>query len=76
VFAFSGIYAIILPFPLQFLVGLIILQRIEGPEVISPWSGIRLDLSWWKWGQPKRKSDWDPIPEANDVSIDEEWLNE
>jgi len=40
---------IVYPIPLQFIAGLIILRRIEGPEVISPWSGVRLDFSWWKW---------------------------
>ena len=65
--------SIIFPFPLQFFAGILIMQKIEGPEVISPWSGMRLDLSWWKYGQPKKKCDWDPIPE---VQSDEEWLKE
>ena len=75
-FAFSGIYVIILPFPLQFLVGLIILQRIEGPEVISPWSGMRLDLSWWKRGHPKKKSDWDPLAMERNETSEDDWLGE
>lgn len=58
-----GNFVILYPIPLQFLIGLIILHRIEGPEAISPWSGMRLDLSWWKWRQPKRKDDWDPFAE-------------
>jgi len=58
-----GQFMVIYPIPIQFIVGLIILWRIEGPEVISPWSGMRLDLSWWKRDQPKRKSDWDPFEE-------------
>jgi hypothetical protein len=56
-----GSFVILYPIPLQFLIGTIIMWRIEGPEVISPWSGMRLDLSWWKWGRSKRKADWDPF---------------
>ncbi|MFW9787944.1 MAG: hypothetical protein ACFFE2_05250 [Candidatus Thorarchaeota archaeon] len=56
-------YHIIYPIPIQFILGLIILWRIEGPEVISPWSGMRLDLSWWKWRRSKPKDDWDPFAE-------------
>ena len=54
-----GSFVILYPIPLQFAIGLIILHRIEGPEVISPWSGMRLDLSWWKTGirsKRRRKS--------------------
>ncbi|MFX1481575.1 MAG: hypothetical protein ACFFCP_00150 [Promethearchaeota archaeon] len=57
----SGYLVIIYPVPIQYVIGLVLLHRIEGPEVISPWSGLRLDLSWWKWRQSKRKSDWDPF---------------
>jgi hypothetical protein len=56
-----GSFVILYPIPLQFLIGLVIMHRIEGPEVISPWSGMRLDLSWWKWRGAKRKDDWDPF---------------
>lgn len=56
-----GNYLVLYPIPLQFIIGVIIMNRIEGPEVISPWSGLRFDLSWWKWGRPKRMSDWDPF---------------
>ncbi len=69
-------YIVILPFPLQLIAGLVILHRIDGPEVISPWSGMRLDLSWWKFGQPKKKSDWDPIPHETSESSDDDWLKE
>jgi len=62
-----GSFVILYPIPLQFLIGLILLHRIEGPEVISPWSGMRLDLSWWKWRRPKRKDDWDPFAEEKKV---------
>jgi len=63
---FSGMlggFELIYPIPIQFILGLIILWRIEGPEVISPWSGMRLDLSWWKRRKEKRKNDWDPFEE-------------
>jgi hypothetical protein len=68
----SGGVIIIYPFPLQFIVGLAILWRIEGPEVISPWSGMRLDLSWWKWRRPKRRGDWDPFEREKDMVEQEE----
>ena len=76
VFALTYVYVIIPPFPLQFFVGLVILHRIDGPEAISPWSGMRLDLSWWKWGQRKKKSDWDPIPTEKSESSEDDWLKE
>ncbi len=71
-----GTFIIIYPIPLQFIAGLIILWRIEGPEVISPWSGIRLDLSWWKWRRPKHKDDWDPFEEEKKASEKEDWLKD
>ncbi|MGD9395069.1 MAG: hypothetical protein PVJ05_01440 [Candidatus Thorarchaeota archaeon] len=71
-----GSFIIIYPLPLQFIIGLIILHRIEGPEVISPWSGMRLDLSWWKWRQSKRKDDWDPFEEEKKATKHEDWLEE
>jgi hypothetical protein len=67
-----GSFVILYPIPLQFAIGLIILHRIEGPEVISPWSGMRLDLSWWKRLRPKRKDDWDPFEEEKKVQEKEE----
>jgi hypothetical protein len=39
---------IIIPIPIQFLIGLYILHRFEGPEVVSPWSGQFINWSWWK----------------------------
>jgi len=62
-----GEFVIVYPIPIQFIVGLIIMWRIDGPEVISPWSGARLDLSWWKWRQPKRKDDWDPFEDEKKI---------
>ena len=69
-----GEFVIVYPIPIQFIVGLIIMWRIEGPEVISPWSGMRLDLSWWKWRQPKRKDDWDPFEDEKIALEKEDWL--
>ena len=71
-----GYIVVVYPIPIQFLIGLVIINRIEGPEVISPWSGMRLDLSWWKWGRSKKKSDWDPIPDDTSRSTEEEGLEE
>ncbi|TET10718.1 MAG: hypothetical protein E3J86_04985 [Candidatus Thorarchaeota archaeon] len=70
-----GSFLVIYPIPIQFIVGLIILWRIEVPEVISPWSGMRLDLSWWKWERPKRKSDWDPFKEEKKALENEDSVN-
>jgi hypothetical protein len=43
----SGEYLYVGPVPIQFIAGLIILYKLEGPEVISPWSGQFIDWSWW-----------------------------
>ncbi|MFW9811538.1 MAG: hypothetical protein ACFFF9_03715, partial [Candidatus Thorarchaeota archaeon] len=75
-FRLTHVLVIIFPFPLQFLAGLAILRKIEGPEVISPWSGMRLDLSWWKWGHPTKKSDWDPLSATKKSQGSEDWLEE
>jgi hypothetical protein len=72
----TGLSLVIYPLPVQFVSGLILLWKFDGPEVISPWSGMRLDLSWWKWQRPNRKSDWDPIPDDARVPSDEDWLKE
>jgi hypothetical protein len=74
--ALSRLYVVIFPLPIQFLAGLLILRRIDGPEVISPWSGMRLDLSWWKFGQPQKKSDWDPLGTDKKDQETEDWLEE
>ncbi|NHI89495.1 MAG: hypothetical protein EAX87_08230 [Candidatus Thorarchaeota archaeon] len=63
---------IVYPIPLQFIAGLIILRRIEGPEIISPWSGMRLDLSWWKWRQGKPRNDWDPFEKEKKMVFQED----
>jgi hypothetical protein len=75
---FTGLFGppvILFPIPMQFIAGLVILWRIEGPEVISPWSGLRLDLSWWKWRRGKPKDDWDPF-EKERKSLENEDLVE
>jgi hypothetical protein len=74
--AMTGTILFLYPIPIQFIVGLIIMWRIEGPEVISPWSGMRLDLSWWKWGRPKRRDDWDPFENEKKTAEKEDWLEE
>jgi len=73
--AMSGTFMLVYPIPIQFIVGLIMLWRIEGPDMISPWSGMRLDLSWWKRGGEKRKRDWDPFEEEKKARK-ENWLEE
>lgn len=70
-----GGFLVIYPFPAQFIAGLILLWKFEGPEVISPWSGMRLDLSWWKWRQPKKRNDWDPFDAEKKASETEDWLD-
>lgn len=63
----SSLAMVIYPLPIQFIIGLCILWRIDGPEVISPWSGMRLDLSWWRWHQGKRRDDWDPFEKEKKI---------
>ncbi len=72
----AGEIDLIYPIPLQFIIGLIILKRIEGPEIISPWSGVRLDFSWWKWRWARRKPDREQIEEDRKTSNEEEWLRD
>ena len=43
------------PIPLQFIAGLILLYKIPGPDMTSPWKGDLADHSWWK---PKRPDWW------------------
>ena len=67
---------IVYPIPIQFIAGLICLRRIEGPEVISPWSGVRLDFSWWKWKRAPRTKIKETVETEKDTPADEEWLEE
>jgi len=71
----AGSILLLYPIPIQFIVGLILLWRIEGPDVISPWSGMRLDLSWWKWGREKKKSDWDPFDQEKRAESQEDTIS-
>jgi len=70
----SGQLDIIYPIPLQFVIGLIILWRIEGPEIISPWSGVRLDFSWWRWKRSKRGKQVVIVEEEKQHVEKEDWL--
>lgn len=72
--AMFGTLMLVYPIPIQFIIGLVLLWKIEGPEVISPWSGMRLDLSWWKRGGKKRKSDWDPFEKERNIAEKDDWL--
>ncbi len=72
----AGGFELIYPIPIQFILGLVILWRIEGPEVISPWSGLRLDLSWWKWKRAKRKKQVLKVEDKKPTVQDEDWLEE
>jgi hypothetical protein len=56
-----GLYAG--PLPIQFAIGLIILYKIEGPELQTPWEGQPLSESWWK--RPRYKY------EMKDSSVDQ-----
>lgn len=38
---------VITPLPFQFFAGILLLYKFRDPEVISPWEGYFLDLSWW-----------------------------
>lgn len=72
--ALIGDIALIIPFPFLFIIGLVIIRRIEGPEVISPWSGVRLDFSWWKWKRVPRKEIEESLGTEKETSSEEEWL--
>lgn len=54
-FSLGGGLLFIGPIPIQFVVGLIFLYKIPGPELTSPWRGNLADNSWWR---PKRPEWW------------------
>ncbi len=59
------------PIPIQFIVGLIFMFKIEGPEMTSPWRGDLGDRSWWK---PKRPDWWSrmfPSSEEDEKNVSE-----
>jgi hypothetical protein len=62
-----GHYIVLYPIPIQFILGLLILWKIKEPEVISPWSGMRLDLSLWKWPNRSRGDDWDSLEREKEM---------
>ena len=72
----TGLSMVIYPIPIQFLTGIILLWKFVGPYVITPWSGMRLYLTWWKRQNPKRKSDWDPLIEDKKTPQKDKWLEE
>jgi hypothetical protein len=65
---------IVYPIPIQFIAGLIMLRRVEGPEVISPWSGVRLDFSWWKWKRVSRTMIEESSETEKETPTEEDWL--
>ncbi len=64
------------PVPIQFIIGLIVLYRIEGPELRTPWEGQLQRQNWWE--RPRHKY---PSPEPDSTSEEElededDWLEE
>jgi hypothetical protein len=59
----SGGFVFIGPIPLQFIVGLIFMYKIPGPEMTSPWKYDLSERSWWQRNRPdwweKRFPDFD-----------------
>jgi len=53
----TGEYVFVGAIPIQFIAGLIILIKIPGPELISPWRGVHLSGSVWTRGKT-RPADW------------------
>lgn len=41
-------FGLIIPIPIQFVIGLVFLHRFREPELTAPWSGIYIDWCWWK----------------------------
>lgn len=39
---------IIMPIPIQFIVGVYLLYKFRDPDYISPWDGYFIDWSWWE----------------------------
>jgi len=46
-------FGLIVPIPLQFICGLVLLNKFREPELISPWTGMDIDWSWWRSGYRK-----------------------
>jgi len=62
-------FSIVIPIPIQFIIGLVILHKIEGPEVTSPWHGQSADWSFWK----RPRATWlDRTQDAVETNLEEE----
>lgn len=64
------------PVPIQFIIGLVLLYRIEGPELKTAWEGQLHNQKWWE--RPRYKYS---LPEVDtepdeDGKEDGEWLRE
>ncbi len=66
----------IVPIPIQYVCGLVFLHKFREPELISPWSGIHLDLSWWGISFPTEPDTDTGLPSFSKRLIDHEadWL--
>lgn len=67
---------LIIPIPIQFLIGLVFLFKFREPEFIAPWVGIDIDWSWWKSEQRKGQDTTLVIPSFSHRLQDHEadWL--
>jgi len=65
----AGGWLFIEPIPLQFIVGLIFLYKIPGPEMTSPWRDDLAERSLWK---PKRPEWWYRTFPSSDKAIEKQ----
>lgn len=71
-------FGLIIPIPIQFVIGLIFLYKFREPELIAPWSGIYIDWSWWRSERRRGKDESSKIPLFSQLLVDHEadWLEE
>ena len=67
---------LVLPIPIQFICGLVLLYKFREPELISAWAGIYLDLSWWSTQAKGVQSTSSKLPSLSQLLEDHEadWL--
>ncbi|TFG32369.1 hypothetical protein EU527_10220 [Candidatus Thorarchaeota archaeon] len=69
---------LVIPIPIQFVTGLVLLHKFREPELIAPWSGVYIDWSWWRSERRRGKDESSKIPSFSQRLVDHEadWLEE
>ncbi|MFW9958963.1 MAG: hypothetical protein ACFFCT_12905 [Candidatus Odinarchaeota archaeon] len=67
----QGEYMYVGPIPIQFIAGLILLYKVPGPDPISPWAGVFIDMSWWAQKKVEHPEWWKEVYTSEEEDIDE-----